>query len=108
MLVGGQNAVGADGAIIGEDMASQAARVFDNLEVALAAADAELADVVQLRIHAVAGADLRSGFAEFQRRWDASVDPPLVTVTIVNGLAVPGALVEVDAVAALPAPSTGA
>jgi len=45
--VGGQNGVDATGAIVSEDAAAQAVRAIDNTEVALAAAGASLADVVQ-------------------------------------------------------------
>jgi enamine deaminase RidA (YjgF/YER057c/UK114 family) len=107
VLVGGQNGVDGDGRLVAEDMAGQAARTFDNLERALDAAGAAMADVVHLRVHVVAGADLGAGFAEFQRRWGDTADPPLVTVTVVAGLAVPGTLVEIDAVAALPAAAGG-
>lgn len=107
VLVGGQNAVDAAGRLVAEDMAGQTARALDNLELALGAAGAAMADVVHLRVHVVAGADLSAGFAEFQQRWDGDADPPLVTVTVVTALAVPGTLVEIDAVAALPAATGG-
>lgn len=101
ILVGGQNGVDATGKVVGDDLASQTEQVFDNLETALAAAGAGLADVVQLRLLLVAGHDLRPGYEVFQRRWDPAVPPPLVTGAFVAGLAVPGALVEVEAVAAV-------
>ncbi len=102
VLVGGQNAVDREGVLVGDDGATQAAQVMDNIEVALASAGATLADVVYWRVLLVDGVDPRPGYAEFQRRWDPAVDPPLVTVAAVAGLAVPGALIEIDAVAALP------
>lgn len=102
VLVGGQNAVDADGALVGgDDLAAQTAATLDNLEVALAAAGATLADVVQWRILAVRGIDLHTGFAAVMQRLDPDVAPPLISVALVDALAVPGALVEIEAVAAL-------
>lgn len=102
VLVGGQDAVDTDGAIVGDDVATQTARILDNVETALAAAGATLDDVVQWRIFAVAGVDVREGYAEFQRRANPELEPPLVTAAFVTALAVPGALVEIEAVAVLP------
>lgn len=99
VYVGGLNAVDADGTIVGDDITAQMAKVFDNLELALAAAGAGLQDVVQWRVAAVEGVDVGLGFGEFQRRWDHDTPPPLISVSVVRGLAVPGALVELDAVA---------
>jgi hypothetical protein len=43
-----------------------------------------------------AGADLREGFGAFQQSWGMRVESPVIT------LALPGALVELEAVAAVP------
>lgn len=107
VLVGGQNGVDGDGRVVADDVAGQTAKALDNLEVALAAAGAKLADVVQVRVQLVTGTDVRAGYAEFQQRWDPDDDPPLVTATMVDGLGVPGALVEIDAVAALASRTPG-
>lgn len=48
------------------------------------------------------GADLREGFAAFGEVWGNRLDPPAITVALVSGLAVPGAVVEIEAVAAVP------
>ena len=102
VLVGGQNGVDEEGELAGPDIGTQTARLFDNLVIALAAVGATISDVVQWRILVVDGVDPRPGFEEFQRRWDMTRPPPLLTVAVVAGLAVPGALVELDAVAVLP------
>ena len=101
VLIGGQDAVDADGKIVGDDVATQTAKILDNVETALAAAGASLDDVVQWRIYAVEGIDLRAGYAEFQRRANPDLDPPLVTAALVAALAVPGALVEMEALAVI-------
>ena len=99
VLVGGQDAVDADGQIVGDDVGTQTAKILDNVETALAAAGATLDDVVQWRIYAVQGVDLGAGYAEFQRRVNPDLEPPLVTAALVAALAVPGALVEIEALA---------
>jgi enamine deaminase RidA (YjgF/YER057c/UK114 family) len=103
VYVGGQNAVTAAGEIVGKgDLAAQAAQVFDNLEVALNAAEATLGDVIQWRVYLVEGQDARAAHAVFQSRWgERTTPPPLVTVVFVSALAHPDFLLEVEATAAV-------
>lgn len=103
IFVGGQNGIGSDGGIAGDDVAAQMRQALRNVELVLAEADAELSDVVHWRIALVQGADLRSGFAVFQEVWGERGRPPAVSVDIVAGLANPAFLVEITAVAAVPA-----
>lgn len=77
VYVGGQNAVDADGRIVGEgDAAAQASRALDNAEVALAAAGATLADVIQWTVLFVDGVDLAAAYGAIGPRL-ASPEPPL-------------------------------
>lgn len=100
--VGGQNAVDSTGALVGgDDMAAQTTQVLGNLKTALAAADATLADVVSLSVLVVDGVDLGAGYSVVAAALESDRDPPLVTVAKVAGLAVPGALVELSATAAV-------
>lgn len=103
IYVGGQNGVGPDGAVVGPGLADQTRQAFANLRTCLEAAGAELTDVVKWTILCVQGADMREGLAVFGEIWPRDVAPPAITVAFVAGLAVPGALVEIDAVAAVPA-----
>jgi enamine deaminase RidA (YjgF/YER057c/UK114 family) len=103
IFVGGQNGIGSDGSIAGDDVASQMRQALRNVELVLAEADAELTDVVHWRVALVQGADLRSGFAAFQQVWGERGKPPAVSVDIVAGLASPAFLVEITAVAAVSA-----
>ena len=49
IYIGGQNSVGADGALIGDgDVAAQAVRALQNVKTALAAGGATIDDVVQM------------------------------------------------------------
>ncbi|MFJ6534994.1 RidA family protein [Paenarthrobacter sp. NPDC091711] len=101
IYVGGQNAVDAKGALLGEgDAAAQSARALDNAKTALEAAGATLSDVVQWNVLFVQGADLAAGYGAIAAKL-ASEEPPLVTAAFVAGLGVPGALVEISAIAAV-------
>ena len=101
IYVGGQNAVDGDGALIGEgDVAVQSVRALANARTALAAAGATLADVVHWTVLFVDGADLAAGYGAIAAEL-ASDEPALVTAARVAGLGVPGALVEISAVAAV-------
>jgi enamine deaminase RidA (YjgF/YER057c/UK114 family) len=100
--VGGQNAVDATGALVGgDDIAAQVRQVMRNAELALAAAGARISDVVSWSIFFVEGVDLAAAYAAASSFFDPDRDPPLVTGARVAGLAVPGALVEVSAIAAV-------
>ncbi|HWK92128.1 MAG TPA: Rid family hydrolase [Luteimicrobium sp.] len=101
IYVGGQNAVDADGALVGEgDVAAQAVRTLENVRTALAAAGATLADVVQWTVLFVAGVDVAAAYGAIAPQL-ASEEPALVTGGSVVALGVPGALVEISAVAAV-------
>ncbi len=101
IYVGGQNAVDADGALVGEgDVAAQAVRTLENVRTALAATGATLADVVQWTVLFVAGVDVAAAYGAIAPQL-ASEEPALVTGGSVVALGVPGALVEISAVAAV-------
>ena len=94
IYVGGQNSVDAD------DVAAQSARALENAGVALAAAGATFADVVQWTVLFVDGVDLAAAYGAIAPVL-AAEEPPLVLGARVAGLGVPGALIEVSAVAAV-------
>ena len=101
VYVGGQNAVDADGNLVGAgDVAAQAVRAVENVRTALAAAGASFADVVQWTVLFADGADENAAYGAIAPLI-ASPEPGLVTAAVVTRLAVPGALVEVAAVAAV-------
>lgn len=100
IYVGGQNAIDADGSLIGEgDVAAQSVRAMENVITALDAAGATLEDVVHWTVLFVDGVDLAAGYAAIAGKL-ASDDPALVTGARVAGLGVPGALIEISAIAA--------
>lgn len=105
IYVGGQDAVGADGEIVGKgDLTAQTTQVLTNIQTALAAAGAGLAHIISWSVFVVQGQPMQAGFEAFQRFWvDRSSPPPLITAVIVAGLVHPDCLVEMDAVAVVPA-----
>jgi len=100
--IGGQNGVDRTGALVGPSVAEQTKQALANVGECLDAADAGPDDVVKWTILITAGADLREGFGAFQQTWGMRAAPPVITVAVVSALAVPGALVELEAVAAVP------
>lgn len=102
VYVGGQNGVGPDGVVVAPDLASQTRQALVNLRACLEAAGAQLTDVVRWTILCAQGAPVHEGFAAFGEIWPREAPPPAITVAVVAGLAVPGALVEIEAVAAVP------
>jgi enamine deaminase RidA (YjgF/YER057c/UK114 family) len=108
IYVGGQNGVDDTGSIVSSDVAEQSARAIDNASVALEAAGASLSDVVQWTVFIAADADLNAAYGAIAPRLAGAAAPPLVTAARVAALGVPGALVEVSAIAAiLPADQPG-
>ena len=100
VYVGGQDAVDADGKLVGgNDIAAQTERVMANLVTALAAAGATVHDLVSVTLLIAERADLKLAYPVAARVLDGAV--PTVLATRVAALAVPGALIEVSAVAAV-------
>jgi enamine deaminase RidA (YjgF/YER057c/UK114 family) len=102
VYVGGQNGVGPDGVVVGPGLAEQARQALANLRTCLKAAGAELTDVVKWTILCVDGVDFQEGYAAFGEVWPREAAPPAITVAVVADLGPPGALVEIEAVAAVP------
>jgi len=99
LFVGGQNAVDASGAIVGDTLGTQTEQALKNVLTALAAGGATQGNVVKLNVHVVQGAPVSQAFAAAQAVWGRH--PTAITVLVVAGLANPRFLVEVDAVAAV-------
>jgi enamine deaminase RidA (YjgF/YER057c/UK114 family) len=100
IYVGGQNAVDAEGRLVGgDDPAAQTERVMANLKVALAAGGATVQDLVMVTLLLVDGVDLARVYPVAAAELAGAT--PLVTAVRVADLAVAGALLEVSAVAAV-------
>ena len=104
IFVGGQDAIDADGEVVGKgDLGAQTTQILANIETALAAGGAGLEHVIKWTVFVVEGQDVREAFAAFQRAWgDRSTPPPLITAAFVRSLGHPDWLAEVDAVAVVP------
>jgi enamine deaminase RidA (YjgF/YER057c/UK114 family) len=105
IYVGGQDAVTADGEIVGKgDLGAQTTQILTNIETALAAAGAGLEHVIKWNVLLVEGQPIEEGFAAFQRFWgNRSTPPALITAAFVKGLGHPDWLAEMDAIAVVPA-----
>ncbi len=102
IYVGGQNSVDETGALVGGgDAAAQTRRTMANLVTALEAGGAQLGDVISMTVLMVDGVDVNAAYGAAAESLATLETPPLVTAAIVSALGVPGALVEVGAVAAV-------
>ncbi|HVX09471.1 RidA family protein [Humibacter sp.] len=101
VYLGGQNGVDETGKVVSDDVAAQSVRALENAIVALNAAGATLDDVIQWTILFDEHADLRAAYGAIASRLGRQGSPPLVTAARVAGLGVPGALLEISAVAAV-------
>lgn len=108
VYVAGQVAVDADGTRVGDgDLAAQVERVYLNLDAALAAAGASLADLVKVTAYLVDWrpekmGDVLDGMERAARTLGVDVPLPPLTGIGVTALAEPGLLVEVEGIAVLP------
>jgi enamine deaminase RidA (YjgF/YER057c/UK114 family) len=104
IYIGGQDALDAKRNIVGiGDIAAQTEQVLRNLRTALEAAGAGPEHVVKWNLLIVDGQDFASGYAAFQRVWGDRPNPPAITAAVVKALAHPDFLVEMDAIAIVPA-----
>lgn len=100
IYIGGQNAVTGDGMLVGaDDVAAQTQQVMTNLHIALAAAGATVHDLVMITVLFMDGVDLNAAYPVAAAGLEGAT-PPVVGMRVA-GLAVPGALLEVSAVAAV-------
>src|SRR5262245_22378396 len=101
VYIAGQLGVDRDGKVVG-DFRRQAVQTFENLKTALAAVGAQFRHVVKLNNYLVDRAHLPT-FREVRDGYLAENDRPASTTIAISGLAREGALVEIEAVAVLPA-----
>jgi len=101
VYIAGQLGVDRDGKVVG-DFRRQAVQTFENLKTALAAVGAQFRHVVKLNNYLVDRADLPT-FREVRDGYLAENDRPASTTIAISGLAREGALIEIEAVAVLPA-----
>jgi enamine deaminase RidA (YjgF/YER057c/UK114 family) len=102
VYIAGQLGNDEHGQLAGRDFRAQAVQVFENLKAALSSVGARFQDVVKLNSYLGSIGDLptlrevRSGYLNYD-------DKPASTTLAVAGFAREGALLEIEAIVALPA-----
>jgi 2-iminobutanoate/2-iminopropanoate deaminase len=96
VFVSGQLALGSHGDMVGETIGEQTEQVIANITAVLKEAGASLADVVKTTIWITRKGDF-AGFNEVYARYFMSTTPARATVC--SDLMIPGALVEIEAIA---------
>lgn len=86
------------GAVVGDDINAQTRATLSNVQEALAAAGATLADVVSMTVHLERADD----WGDFDRTYRQIMRPPYPTRTVV-GASLRDVLVEITAIAVRPA-----
>jgi 2-iminobutanoate/2-iminopropanoate deaminase len=102
VYISGQLATGPDGKLVGGDFAAQAEQVFKNLQIALASVGASFADIVKLNSYLSDISHLPILREVRARHLDPAALPASTTLAV-SGFARDGALLEIEAVAVLPA-----
>jgi enamine deaminase RidA (YjgF/YER057c/UK114 family) len=100
VYIAGQLGVDRDGKVVG-DIRAQAVQTFENLKTALAAVGADFGHVLKFNNYLVDRAHLPT-FREVRDSYLPAANRPASTTIAISGLARDGALIEIEAVAALP------
>ncbi|MCC7483397.1 MAG: RidA family protein [Burkholderiales bacterium] len=103
IVLSGQTAANADYKVGAREFRAQADAVYDNIELALRAAGATLANVVKTTTYLVDAKDIAALREVRAQRYKALAAPPANTLLVVSRLAEPEFLIEIDVVAAVPA-----
>jgi reactive intermediate/imine deaminase len=99
LYISGIVPIDADGNVVGDDVVAQARQVFANMRLVLAAAGAQPADVVKVTVFLL-DIDDRPRINPVRREFFGQTRPAS-TLVEVSRLAVPGARLEIEAVAHL-------
>lgn len=101
VYVAGQTGVGADGVVVGDDLASQTAQAFRNVAVALGAAGATWDDVVKTNILIVGyeSSMIEGLFAGIGEVFGDNMPSNAATLYGVQSLFEPEHLIEIDVIA---------
>ncbi|GAB4421820.1 MAG: RidA family protein [Anaerolineae bacterium] len=103
VYISGQIAFDAEGKVVGVgDLAAQAHQVFANLRAALASVGADFTQVVKLNYYLLDMSQLPA-VREIRNQYINTAQPPASTAVQVSGLAHPDLLIEIEAVAVIPA-----
>ncbi len=103
IYLAGQVAIDASGHLVGRgDFRAQAQQVFENIKTALAAVGADFSHVVKLNMYVLSRAHLPI-LREVRDRYVNTETPPAGTLVEVRSLAQEDFLLEIEAIASLPA-----
>jgi enamine deaminase RidA (YjgF/YER057c/UK114 family) len=102
VFISGQLGLDTENKIVPGDFRAQAEQTFVNLKNALAAVGADFSHVVKLNNYFTDIAHI-SVFREVRDRFVDAAAPPASTAVAISALARPGALIEVEAIAVVPA-----
>ncbi len=103
LYISGQVALTADGDVVGVgDFRAQVTQVFENLKIALAAADADFSDVVKLNYYVV-GLDSErvQTIRNVRQAYLPAENPPASTLVGVQQLVRPDLFIEIEAIAVI-------
>jgi reactive intermediate/imine deaminase len=100
VYVAGQLALDKSGKLVGpNDIAAQTRQIFENIKRVLEGGGASLRDVVKVTVF-VTDIRYREPYGEVRKEF-YPVDPPASTLVQIAALAIPGALIEIEAVAVI-------
>ena len=100
VYVAGQLALDKAGKLVGpNDIAAQTRQIFQNMERILKGGGASLRDVVKVTVF-VTDIRYREPYGEVRQEFFPS-NPPASTLVQIAALAIPGALIEIEAVAVI-------
>ena len=103
VFISGQIGLDASGKMAGDTLESQGAQVFENLKTCLASVGATFENVLKLTTYIVNyKPEDRAIIGGLRSKYLPSTNPPASTLVGVQALAVPGLLVEIEAVAQIP------
>ena len=102
LFISGLVPVDGEGKLVGEgDIAEQTRQIFRNMQLVLEAAECGFGDVVKVVLYLL-NVDDRPAINPVRKEFFGEARPAS-TLVEVSALAVPGALLEIEAVAAIPA-----
>jgi enamine deaminase RidA (YjgF/YER057c/UK114 family) len=101
IYIGGQNGILPDGTMASDNLAAQTEQACKNILEILKSVGALQKNVVKQTVFVVKGQDIRDGYAATQKTWGNF--PTAISFAFVEKLAVPGALVEIEAIAVIDA-----
>jgi enamine deaminase RidA (YjgF/YER057c/UK114 family) len=103
IYLSGQVGITPDGKLAGADFHSQTIQLFENMKSALAEAGARFENVIKFNVYVTDVASQLAPWREIRDQYVNVSTPPASTLVQVPRLALDGLLVEVEAIAFVPA-----